>query len=77
MKGLIERTLKPLMDERGKLDDERRTLEEELSDKKDELKRVERILIDGGLIEREPKATPKAKSNEHLPARVRRDGRTG
>jgi predicted nucleic acid-binding Zn-ribbon protein len=59
---LIRRTLQPLLDEFKKMDGIVSDLEEELAEAKGERKTVEKLLIDGGLIERpEPKASSNGK----------------
>jgi predicted transcriptional regulator len=59
---LIRRTLQPLLDEKEKMDGIVSDLEEELAEAKQERKIVEKLLIDGGLIER-----PEAKTNGSKP----------
>lgn len=54
---LIRETLQPLVDHRETISGELAELEEQVTDKKGELKRIERLLREGGLID--PPTKPK------------------
>jgi hypothetical protein len=57
---LIRETLQPLVDHRETLGEELVAIEQQATDKKEEVKRIDRLLREGGLIDKPKSKTTKA-----------------